>query len=305
MALNLKPTFVYQMGYNTFLGYFINKFYGIPLVYRLFGTTVWDQLSKNSLKLTLYQRILFFPVLFILKHPGDLIVMSNDGTRGDKVMDFFGVPSKKSLFLLNGLDPPLGTSTMKLRENIPKNFFLLATAARLVKWKGIDRIVRAMPEIIKRIPDLRLVIIGDGQERNALENLAVSQGVFDKIHFIGQIRQAEVIDTLKQADIYISTQYISNLSNCLLEAIISELPIISVADGSLSGFLEDGKDVALLDPDKVENELPLVVERIVKDRVLYKKLKDGVKEKRKEIWSWAERISYELDVIEAKINQKS
>lgn len=228
--------------------------------------------------------------------------MTNDGTCGDKVLEILKCPASKRLFLLNGIKTENhGASVVNLRRDLPENVMLLVAMARLEAWKGVDRIIRAFPEALRRNSRLRLAVIGDGSQRFNLERLADKLGVRDFINFYGQIPNSSVVDTLRQADVFVSTQYISNLSNCLLEAILAGCPIISLSDGSLDGFLEDGVNAILLDPTKVQMDLPLVLEKLTQKKTLYFTLRRGVIKKAKTIWNWQQRINYELNIINRHI----
>lgn len=302
LMLSIRPTFIYQMGYNILMGHFLSRSSGYPVIYRLFGTGLWNRLNRSRMRVSIYHWIHNFGELFISRHPGSLIVMTNDGTCGDKVLEILKCPASKRLFLLNGIKTENhGASVVNLRRDLPENVMLLVAMARLEAWKGVDRIIRAFPEALRRNSRLRLAVIGDGSQRFNLERLADKLGVRDFINFYGQIPNSSVVDTLRQADVFVSTQYISNLSNCLLEAILAGCPIISLSDGSLDGFLEDGVNAILLDPTKVQMDLPLVLEKLTQKKTLYFTLRRGVIKKAKTIWNWQQRINYELNIINRHI----
>ncbi|MQY71709.1 glycosyltransferase [bacterium] len=300
----LHPHFIYQMGFNIVLGYFLHKSSERPLINRYFGTHIWKRLKPSSnKKISLWQGFRNFPEIFNYSHYGNLVVMVNDGTRGDKVLEVFGVPEGKILFLLNGLDLEDNESCLDIRSMFPPDVFLVVAMARLVSWKGIDRILRALPEAFEYVPELKLVVIGDGRQRKMLESLAETLGVSSAVRFVGHVSHTKAVNTLKQADLFISVQYLSNLSNCLLEAILAGLPIISLADGSLDGLLEDGEDSVLLDPHNVERELPQTIKKLARNKTFYRHLRRGIKKKREEIWTWHDRISFELRTIERIISK--
>ena len=218
-------------------------------------------------------------------------------------MEIFGVPEEKRLFLINGLTPEDNESHLDIRSMFPEDTFLVAAMARLVAWKGIDRILHALPKALELVPELRLIIIGDGRLRNKLESLAKSLGVSSVVRFVGHIPHDKVINTLKQADLFISTQYLSNLSNCLLEAILAGLPIISLADGSLDCLLKDGEDSILVDPQNAEKKLPQAIEKIARDKTFNRRLRKGIEKTREGVWTWQERIAFELRIIERIISE--
>lgn len=300
----LQPDFIYQMGFSILLGHFLHKSSGCPLIHRLFGTlNIWSKTKQLTKKLSLWQRYVNLTELFIYRHPGSLVVISNDGTRGDKVMEKFGVPEGKRLFLINGLNHGDNESYLDIRSIFPTDTFLVAAMGRLVASKGIDRILCALPEALEYVPELKLVIIGDGRQRKKLESIAESLGVSSVVRFVGQISHDKIVNTLKQADLYISAQYLSNLSNCTLEAVLAGIPIISLADGSLDSLFENGEDSILLNPKNAEKELPQAIKKIARDKAFNRRLRRGIKKRREEVWTWHDRISFELKAIERIISK--
>jgi glycosyltransferase involved in cell wall biosynthesis len=300
---SIQPAFIYQMGYNILLGYLLGRCFGYPLVYRLFGTGLWKYLdSAGCIKLNLWERFRSIPERFIYRHPGNLIVMSNDGTRGDKVMKAFGVPSERTLFVMNGVGyKGQRKSNLNIREGLGENTFLAVTVTRLVGWKGVDRTIKAFPRAVKKDPRLRLAIVGDGVERKNLEQMVENLGMGRYINFYGSIPHDMVIETIRQADVLVSTQYVTNRSNCTLEAVMANRPVVSLDDGSLDGFLQNMEDSLLVDPEKIDQELPDALVRLAGDRKLYEKLKKGIKKTHSQMRTWNERIRYELEVIENRI----
>ncbi|MBI1961583.1 MAG: glycosyltransferase family 4 protein [Parcubacteria group bacterium] len=93
---------------------------------------------------------------------------------------------------------------------------LLLTVSRLVGRKGINVVIRSLPEVWKRVPDLRYVIVGDGEERKRLETLALSVlteldpdrsriRASNKILFTGEVSDEEKYAWLSACDCFILT----------------------------------------------------------------------------------------------------
>ena len=302
----LKPDFLYQMGPNLVLGEYLRRITGTPLVYRLFGTTVTSRLRPSSTPLSCGHTIRHGIEVFMYHRLASLYVQTNDGSGGGKPMDRFGVPRERQLFVVNGVNlHNQEKAVINMREKLPKDSFLAVTTAHLVWWKGIDRTLRALPKAIELNPKLYYAIIGDGTCRKELEKLTHSLGIEDHVQFYGVVPNASMIDTLRQADVFISTIYRpQNLPNTMLEAITAGCNVISLADGSLDGFLEDGRNAILIDPNQVEEELPEALERLAKDKSLNTRLSVGIREKGKEIWSWPDRIAKEIEMIERAIKRR-
>jgi glycosyltransferase involved in cell wall biosynthesis len=75
---------------------------------------------------------------------------------------------------------------------------LIGYLGRLKKYKSVDHILQAMPEILRFDPRTRLVIIGDGDRRPALESLTTQLGIEASVEFAGQVSQIEKVRLLNQ-----------------------------------------------------------------------------------------------------------
>ena len=91
---------------------------------------------------------------------------------------------------------------------------------------GIDIFLRAVAEIIKEVPDVRALIVGDGPLELELKTLACSLGLSESVRFIGRVDREELVNYLNAGDIYVSTSYSDGTSLCLLEAMAVGLPAV-------------------------------------------------------------------------------
>jgi phosphatidylinositol alpha-1,6-mannosyltransferase len=79
---------------------------------------------------------------------------------------------------------------------------VILTVGRLQKRKGHDQLIRALPQVAAAVPHVHYAIIGDGKERQALEDLAVELNVADRVQFVGEIDDADMIRAYQQCDIF-------------------------------------------------------------------------------------------------------
>jgi glycosyltransferase involved in cell wall biosynthesis len=127
------------------------------------------------------------------------------------------------------------------------------SASRLIAEKGPDVLIRAFAMAIRRVPDIRLLIAGDGPVRSELESLAHTEGVQDQVVFLGQIDHEEMRCCFRACEIFAQpTRFqFESFGLVYLEANSCERVVIagnvagvpeSVADG-ISGLLVDPLDV--------------------------------------------------------------
>jgi len=121
---------------------------------------------------------------------------------------------------------------------------------RLVSKNGVEFLVRAAPEILRKIPQARFLIIGDGPERRALELLAGELGVVSALRFLGARPHDEMPGLLCSAEIAILPSLMEATSVAALEAMACERPVVATRVGGLPEIVDDevGALVAPGDP---------------------------------------------------------
>ncbi len=135
---------------------------------------------------------------------------------------------------------------------------LLLTVSRLVARKGQDTLIRAMPQLLRTVPDLRLLIVGDGPDGRRLRGLACGLGVIDRIVFAGGVPWPELPGHYGAGDVFAmpcrtrgSGLDVEGLGLVFLEAAASGLPVVAGASGGApetvqqgrTGLVVDGRDV--------------------------------------------------------------
>jgi glycosyltransferase involved in cell wall biosynthesis len=144
------------------------------------------------------------------------------------------------------------------------------TVCRLVPWKGVDGLVRA----VVRIPGMRATIAGDGPLRAELEALSASLGVGDRVRFLGNVPKEEVDALLARVHCFVLNSTYEGLPHVLLEAMRARIPVIASDVGGTSELVEDGVS-GLLIPQRDEDALVAALKRLAGDRGLRARLVGG------------------------------
>ncbi|MCB9076637.1 MAG: glycosyltransferase family 4 protein [Anaerolineaceae bacterium] len=133
------------------------------------------------------------------------------------------------------------------------NDTVLISVGRLAQEKNWPTLLKAAAPILKTRPGTRLVLIGDGVERNALEKLAQALGIADRVEFTGVLDHSQVIAHLKAADLFCFASVTETQGLVTLEAMAAGLPVVAVnATGTRDavthereGLLTDNNELAL------------------------------------------------------------
>lgn len=279
----------------------LGRLFRKPVLTRFQGTT----LKENELR-QLKFRIIHLDEILGLKAPSDAIVMTDDGTRGDRILSMLNVDEKRTYFWMNGVDVddlilPNGWNPRQFRRTLGlegKKVILMVSKLRL--WKRVDRGIYCVHKLIKerRLDNIVLLIAGDGEQRHALEQIAEDLAITDSVKFLGGVPHKEIAKYYSIADIFLSLYDVSNLGNPLLEAMYFGLPIITIDDGTTSYLLKHGDNGFLVPTENLVEGLPSALKTLLDDDLLRERVKRRVLATAKaKILSWQDRMRLEDELI--------
>jgi phosphatidylinositol alpha-1,6-mannosyltransferase len=98
--------------------------------------------------------------------------------------------------------PGCGGEKVRERHGIPPDAPVVVCVARMVRRKGQDTLVKAWPKVLEALPEARLLLVGDGPYRRAVERLARRLGVEDSVVFTGSVAPGEVPAHMDAGDIF-------------------------------------------------------------------------------------------------------
>ncbi|MGI6586244.1 MAG: glycosyltransferase family 4 protein [Lutisporaceae bacterium] len=278
----------------------LSRHFDLPLITRFQGTTL-----KNC-KDTWLNRLKRFPHFKALESESTIVIMTDDGTEGDKVLKRLGNKTKDIYFWKNGQAecyPNYINSEMRcdLRSklNIPNTAPVLLTVSRLASWKRIDRAINCMPEVLIHFPNCKLVIVGDGEEYDNLKKIVEQHGIEDSVVFTGAVNQKDIWKYYDIADVFLSLYDLSNVGNPLMEAMRLGKAIITLDVGETCAVIQNEVNGILLHHEQFESIAPAII-RLLSDEKLKISLGHNAQEyAKRNFWSWNDRMNAELDVVNA------
>jgi starch synthase (maltosyl-transferring) len=162
-------------------------------------------------------------------------------------------PRGKIAVIPNGidLDQYPATSPADLTQfGVPADRQVIVFVGRLHAQKGVDWMLQVAPQMLKQVPSLDLLLVGDGPERTALRDLAASLGIADRVHFVRWRR--DVPEILAASILLVLPSRWEGMPNVVLEAMATGLPVVSTRAAGveeLLGPLSDGQTVAVGDAE--------------------------------------------------------
>lgn len=273
-------------------------------VHRFQGTCITEMFEKRQYT----RRLANMDQLIALRDICDLVIMTNDGTKGDEALIKAGSKAFKTKFWVNGTDEPRNLSPAReLREGltIANDVVMLLSVSRLASWKRIDRGLEIAAKLKELGVAYRYVIVGGGSERRALRNLANELGIANQVTFTGPVPQAEIFNYMNAADIFLSTYDMSNVGNPLLEAIRMGKIIVTLNNGDTGRWItheENGFIYEVSDdlPDAASRDIA----RLLTDSHLADRIGNGVRDlARSRLWTWEDRMKAEVMEVEALLEK--
>lgn len=212
---------------NGFIASLVSKITGIPVVITVPGSDVY--LGKKNFLFRLMTR-------FAAKQTK--VIVSNSMNYLEE-LSFLEIKNKKFTEIPYGVDINNFISIRNKRSimrhllNFSLSDRIILAVGRLVEKKGFAYLIKAMSIVEKKIDNAKLVIVGDGTEKNSLKQLAKELKINNKVFFLGKINHLDLPKYYALADIYVAPSIKDKRGNleshivALFEAIASGLPIIA------------------------------------------------------------------------------
>jgi glycosyltransferase involved in cell wall biosynthesis len=246
------------------VGIILSRLIGIPCYITAIGAEIYDPSSKRRFHSNpLYKRM----IAGIMKRAYKLSAISTD--IAGRMRDYRYVNSIE--ILPPGIPAPSHTPDSKPHEG-----FTICSVSRLARRKGLDRVIRALA-LLKDIP-VRYLVIGDGNERKYLEDLAAELGVLDRTEFLGIVHDEEKFDILARSDVFVLPSLHEGFGISYIEAMSVGLPVIAGRSGGQTDFIIDGVNGILLE-SAGEEELSRAISRLYIDPGLREAMSTANREK--------------------------
>ena len=174
----------------------------------------------------------------------DRVAAVSHDTRTDLIQEF-GVHPRNICVIHNGL----GDEFLEDAKDVPPPDFsrrVIGTVGALIPEKGVTDLIRAAYLISAKLPEIQFVIVGDGPERDALEQQVKQIGLSDHVKFTGWMPSE--LDTMSTIDIFVMPSHEEGLPYVVLEAMACRRPIVASGVGGVPEAITDGESGLLFKP---------------------------------------------------------
>jgi asparagine synthase (glutamine-hydrolysing) len=200
-------------------------------------------------------------------------VWSVSGVTRDRMNRWAGLPLSKYVIIPNMVHLERYGAGQR-RAELVSRFHLegrkvLVTLARLAekeRYKGIDEVLEAMPQLLEQEPTITYLVMGDGDDQARLEEKARALGVSERVIFTGLIDEEDKAEYLRLADVFVLPGRAEGFGIVYLEALACGIPVVgSQLDGSREALM-DGELGELADPASLSSVRACILRALAKPK---------------------------------------
>jgi sugar transferase (PEP-CTERM/EpsH1 system associated) len=193
------------------------------------------------------KKVLEFAEGLLLRKVNHVVAVSKDAK--NKILKLSGIDKDKVLVIPNGIDVEnyFRPESRKEKRNllgIGPESFVIGNIGRLVPLKNQEFLMDIFSKLSEEFPNLKLVIVGDGPIRGALERYSSEHGMNDSVLFLGE--RKDIAELLSTFDLFVLPSLTEGVSLTLLEAMAAGKAIVASAVGGNPEVIEDEKTGLLI-----------------------------------------------------------
>lgn len=220
------------------------KKFGLKVIYTTHGLHFYGGAPKKNW-------LVFYPIEKFLSHYTDAIVTINSedfelinkkNFKNKKTYRIHGIGINISRL---GYDKELNLNELREKYGYKPNDFILLYMAEFISGKNHKFLLKTMPELIKKIPNIKMVFAGRGEDKEKTMLLAKNLGVEKEVNFIG--RRSDVGNLIKISDIGISSSIREGLGMSVAESLYLGRPVVVSNIRGHRDLVQQGKNGFLFD----------------------------------------------------------
>ncbi|MFH0785253.1 MAG: glycosyltransferase [Pseudomonadota bacterium] len=216
-----------------------------------------------------------------------------------------GVVREQVIYIPNGVErtvPDKLPVTVRRELGIPEKSRIIGAIGRLHPSKGHQDLISAFARLAAEMPDIFLLIVGEGELRLKLEKQAKDSNLGDRILFAGC--RSDIADLLSIMDVFVHPSHWEGMPNALMEAMAIGKPIVASGIDGIRALIAEGQTGFLVHPGSAE-EIAAQVRRLLADRNLAGKLGESAAQRMKERFGLVRMINAYDDLFKALLRQKT
>lgn len=263
-AINLRPDIILCSHINfSPICFFLKKIFNFDYFIFTYGIEVWNMKSDFKIKALKNAKIAITVSKFTAQKLKEQAIELRD--------KIFLLPNAINAEQFYPREKPLNLLSKYKLFNNNKIILTVARLSDSEKYKGYDNIIKAMPSIIKEIPDARYLIVGSGDDLERIKKLISDLKLKDYVVLTGSIPLTEnipgdLMDYYNLSDVFVMPSKGEGFGFVFLEALACGKPVIAGNVAGATDAILNGKLGILINPDNI-NEISNVIIKIFKKEV--------------------------------------
>ncbi len=246
----------------------------------------WPFFELSPLAFPRWKRWAFRVAAIIACHVADSIRCVTEDVRQQAIRA--GVDARKLIVIPSRCDTAFFDPSRVHTRAAGKGHQLLYVGS-LTEHKGVDVLLAAMPEILGRVPTARLLVVGDGPRRRALQEKVARSGLTFAVEFAGYQPYSTLPELLGAADVFVYPSLSEAMPRAILEAMAMERPVVVTRVGGNHEAVRAGIDGLVVPPGDAQ-ALAAAVCRVLEDATLAQSLGRAARGRVLERFSFEENV---------------
>ena len=245
----------------------------IALIHHLFGKTIFTETNPVSAS------YVYFSEKLIPKHYKKIPIVAVSKSSRNELVEM-GIPKDNVKIVFNGVDIESYHSGAKITKNPT-----IICLARMKKYKRMDILLDTIPEVLKEIPDLKVTLVGEGDDLPRLKEISRKNKIEDVVEFTSFVLTKKKTELLASSWVSVNTSPKEGWGLTSIEAQACGTPSVVPCSPGLRETVKDGVS-GYIYPFGDVKKLSGILVKVLKDRKSAEKMS-------KEARSWAENFSWD------------
>lgn len=252
--------------------------------------------AKINLKI-LQDAILVQPLTALLtkmeyKYADKIIAVSDAVAR--EAARYYRLPEKKIFVIHSGVNLPTLTEAVEEEQKRGHNILVVG---RLIWRKGINYLIEALPSVVAEYSDIRLMVVGEGEQKASLEDCAKRLRIEKNVRFLGRVSSKKLHSLYLHADVYVQPSLYEPLGIAILEAMSMGKPIVASRVGGIPELVTSGVEGLLVEPGNAF-QLGESIKNLFSDPSLRRKCGRNARRKVETEFTWTKAAQQTLNLYE-------
>ena len=271
------------------IGYGLLRKNDLPFIVTLHATSFGEMVNNFVPIFALRPSIIFeavlgsmMPFLTYLEYKSADKVIAVSKATAEEAIGYYRLPKKSVVAIHNGLNLKEFSNFYESGEG---NGHMILSVGRLSQTKGFMYLINAMPTVLSKYPDAKLVLVGGGLQRPSLQDKARKLGIENSVIFLSRVSVERLSLLYSKATVYVQPSIYEPFGLTILEAMSMKKPIIATRVGGIPELITNGVEGILVEP-KNSIQLAMGITKLLSDSICRKRLASNARKKVEAFFTW-------------------